>query len=93
VDSSSGRSGDNAGERDKKARGARGGKENAGLVFNNGGQEHNKLVGNISRNVQPVEASGVEYEAGSLHSGVEQPMITTQAERWQQKERDAAATE
>jgi len=83
VDSSSGRTSDNAGERGKKARGAKGnskpngemdaygGKENAGLVFYNGGQEHNKLVGNISRNVQQVEASGVGYEAGSLHSGVE----------------------
>jgi len=70
-----------AGEREKKARGAKGsskpdggidahgGKENAGLVFNNGGQEHNKLEGNISRNVQQVEASGVQYEADSCRRG------------------------
>jgi hypothetical protein len=34
-----------------------------------------------------MEASSVECEAGTLHSGVEQPMIT-QAERRQQKERE-----
>jgi hypothetical protein len=63
------------------------GEENAG-VFKEDDQRHNELRGSISRNVQRVEASSVECEAGTSHSGIEQPPTTTQAESRQQKERE-----
>jgi hypothetical protein len=50
-------------------------------------QSHNEPESSIGRNVQRLEASSVEYEAGASHSEVEQPPIT-QAERRQQNERE-----
>jgi hypothetical protein len=66
---------------------AQGGENTAGLVFDSGGLSHNKPEGSIGRDVQRVEASSVECEAGTTHSRVEQPTIT-QAERHRQKERE-----
>jgi hypothetical protein len=64
------------------------GEENAGPVFNKDDQSHNEPAdGSISRNVQRVEASRVECEAGTLHGEVEQP-TATQAESKQRKERE-----
>jgi hypothetical protein len=51
------------------------------------GQSHNEPEGSIGRNVQRLEASSVEREAGASHSEVEQPPIT-QAERRQKNERE-----
>jgi hypothetical protein len=66
---------------------AHGGEENAVPVSDNSGQGHNEPEGSIGRNMQRVEDSSVESEAGTLHKGAEQP-TTTQAERRQQKERE-----
>ena len=63
------------------------GEENAGLVFYDDDQNHNEPEGSVGRNVQRMEASSIECEAGTSHSGVEQPTIT-QAEHRQQKERE-----
>jgi hypothetical protein len=99
VASSSGRR-DQAGERDDMGRDAarhskvdreidtHRGEENVDPVFNKDDENHNEPEGSISRDVQLVEASIVEREAGASHSGVEQPPTTTQAERQQQKERE-----
>jgi hypothetical protein len=56
-------------------------------VFDNNGQGHIEPQDSISRSVQQVEACSAECEAGTSHSGVEQP-TTTQAERRQQNERE-----
>jgi hypothetical protein len=61
------------------------GEENAGPVINKDEQRHNEPESSISRNVQRVEASIVECEAGTLHSGVEQPPTTTQVEHCNKK--------
>jgi hypothetical protein len=55
---------------------AHGGEENAGPVFDNDSQSHNEPEGSNSRNMQWVEASSIDYEAGTSHCGVEQPTST-----------------
>jgi hypothetical protein len=90
---------DNVGDRDDMGRNAlhhsepdgemdtHRGEENAGPVLNNDGQGHNEPQGGIVRNVQQIEASIVECETGTSHSGLKEP-TTTQAERRQQKKRE-----
>jgi ankyrin repeat protein len=100
VASSSGIRRDSVGKRDDMGRDAarhsepdgemdvHGGEENAvPAIFDNSGQGHNEPEDSIGRNVHLVEASSVQCQAGTSHSGVEQP-TTTQVERQQQKERE-----
>jgi hypothetical protein len=60
---------------------------NADLVFGNDDQGHKNSGGNVGSNMQQVEASSVECDAGTSQSRVEQP-TTTHAERRQHKERE-----